>query len=132
MSLFSSLSEKVGALLGGAGGQDSAQTLSGLLSEGGVGGLAGIVSKLQQGGLGEQVSSWLGNGTNAPITAEQLRSVLGEPYVQQLAAKFGLPLDGVLNLLSQHLPAAVDKASPDGELQAGENPAQADGTPPPT
>ncbi|HEX5327958.1 MAG TPA: YidB family protein [Acetobacteraceae bacterium] len=117
MSLLGNLSEKLTGLLGSSGDQAAPQALSGLLSAGGVGGLAGIVSKLQQAGLNEQVSSWLGSGANLPITADQLRTVLGESVVQQMAAKFGLPLDGVLSLLAQHLPAAVDKASPDGTLQ---------------
>jgi uncharacterized protein YidB (DUF937 family) len=37
--------------------------------------------------------------------------------VRQLAAHFGLPLDQVLNLLSEHLPTVVDQASPNGRLQ---------------
>lgn len=116
MSLFSNLTSRFGGLTGGAAGQDIPSMLSGLLSESGVGGLQGVVSRLQQGGLGEQVSSWLGSGSNLPISADQLRSVLGEPVVQQITAKLGLPTDAVMNLLAQHLPTAVDKASPDGAV----------------
>lgn len=39
-------------------------------------------------------------------------------FVQQLAAKFGVPTDQVLKLLAEHLPAAVDQASPDGKLKS--------------
>jgi uncharacterized protein YidB (DUF937 family) len=82
-----------------------------------LGDLQGIVNQLQQGGLGPQVQSWLANGANMPVTPEQLRDALGNEHVQQLAAKFGVPADQVLKLLADHLPAAVDKASPNGTLQ---------------
>jgi len=78
--------------------------------------LQGIVDQLQQGGLGPEVQSWLGNGANNPVTAGQLRAALGNEHVQQLAAKFGIPTDQVLELLAQHLPATVDQASPNGKL----------------
>lgn len=83
-----------------------------------LGNLQGIVNQLQQGGLGAQVQSWLGNGANMPVTAEQLRAALGDERVQQLAAKFGVPADQVLKLLADHLPATVDQASPNGKLGA--------------
>jgi len=83
-----------------------------------MGNLQGIVNQLQQGGLGAQVQSWLGNGANMPVTADQLRAALGDERVQQLAAKFGVPTDQVLKLLADHLPNAVDQASPNGKLNS--------------
>ena len=83
-----------------------------------LGNLQGIVNQLQQGGLGPQVQSWLGNGANVPVTPEQLRAALGDEHVQQLAAKFGVPTDQVLKLLAEHLPAVVDQASSDGKLKS--------------
>ncbi len=38
--------------------------------------------------------------------------------MQQLAEKFGLPVDAVLKLLSEQLLATVDEASPNGTLQS--------------
>ena len=83
-----------------------------------LGNLQGIVNQLQQGGLGPQVQSWLGKGANLPVTPEQLRAALGDEHVQQLAAKFGVSTDQVLKLLAEHLPPAVDQASPDGKLKS--------------
>jgi uncharacterized protein YidB (DUF937 family) len=83
-----------------------------------LGNLQGIVNQLQQRGLGAQVQSWLGNGSNLPVTPEQLRAALGDEHVQQIAAKFGVPTDQVLKLLAEHLPTAVDQASPDGKLNS--------------
>jgi len=108
MSLFESLeSAAVPALI------------SAVLGKTNLGDLGGIVSQLQQGGLGTQVSSWLGDGKNLPVSPDQLRSALGNEQVQQIAQHLGLPVDKVLGLLSQHLPDMVDNASPDGRLQSG-------------
>src|SRR3974390_1559989 len=79
--------------------------------------LPGLVAALEKGGLGPQVQSWLGNGTNMPITADQLKAVLGNSEVQQLARQMGLPVDEVLKVLAQYLPEIVDKASPNGVIQ---------------
>jgi uncharacterized protein YidB (DUF937 family) len=87
-----------------------------VLGNGGQGGLSAIVAKLQQTGLGAQVSSWLGNGQNIPITADQLKQVLNNDQVKQLAARFGIPVDQVLDVLAKQLPTTVDHASPNGTL----------------
>ena len=90
-----------------------------VLGNGSQGGLSAIIAKLQQAGFGDQVKSWLGNGQNLPITAEQLQQVLGSDAVKQLAARFNIPVDQLSKVLAQQLPHAVDKASPNGKLPAG-------------
>jgi uncharacterized protein YidB (DUF937 family) len=87
-----------------------------VLGNGGQGGLSAIVAKLQQAGFGDQVKSWIGNGQNLPITAEQLQQVLGSDVARQLAARFNIPLDQLTQVLAQQLPTAVDHASPYGKL----------------
>jgi uncharacterized protein YidB (DUF937 family) len=87
-----------------------------VLGSGGQGGLSAIVAKLQQAGFGDQVKSWIGNGQNLPITADQLKQVLGSDAARQLAAKFNIPVDQLSEILAQQLPTAVDHASPDGKL----------------
>ena len=78
----------------------------------------GLVAALEKGGLGPQVQSWLGNGGNMPITEDQLKAILGNSQIQDLARQFGLPVDAVLKILAQYLPELVDKASPTGTLQS--------------
>lgn len=116
------LLDNLGGSLSGVVGQVTAVAAPGLISavlaKTNLGDLQGIVNQLQQGGLGEQVKSWLGNGSNLPVTPQQLQAALGDEHVQQLAQHFGVPVDQVLKLLSEHLPAAVDQASPDGTLQS--------------
>jgi uncharacterized protein YidB (DUF937 family) len=79
--------------------------------------LNGLVAALQKGGLGNQVNSWLGNGANLPITADQLKAVLGDAQVQEFARHLGLPVDATLKTLAEFLPNVVDQASPNGKLQ---------------
>jgi uncharacterized protein YidB (DUF937 family) len=87
-----------------------------VLGQGGQGGLSAIVARLEQAGFGAQVKSWIGNGQNLPISAEQLQQVLGSDMVRQLAAKFNIPIDQLSKVLAEQLPLAVDHASPDGKL----------------
>ncbi len=79
--------------------------------------LNGLVAALQKGGLNTQVQSWLGSGGNLPVTADQLKAVLGNAQVQEFARHLGVPVDQTLSLLAKYLPDVVDKASPNGTLQ---------------
>jgi len=120
MGLLDSLGGILGGVLKNELGEAEASALPGLISavlgKTDLGSLQGIVNKLQEAGLGTQVQSWLGNGANLPVTVDQLRAALGNDQVRQIAEKFGLPVDGVLKLLSEHLPTAVDQASPNGVI----------------
>jgi uncharacterized protein YidB (DUF937 family) len=106
--------------LRGVLGQLGAAVLPAVLGEvmgtGSQGGLNAIVAKLEQAGLGDQVKSWIGTGQNLPITADQVRQVLGNDAVKQLAAKYNIPVDQIAEVLAHQLPVAVDHASPDGKL----------------
>ena len=94
----------------------AADFIASILSETDVGGLHGILAKLQAAGLDRQVQSWLGGGDNLPVTAEQLRSALGNEQILQVARQFGLPIDAALKILADQVPNAVDQASPNGSL----------------
>ena len=117
MGLFDNL----GGIFGGALGQIEAEAapalISAALAKTNLGDLQGLVSQLQQNGLGNQVQSWLDGSSKIPITGEQLQAALGNEQVQQLARDSGLPIDGALSLLAQHLPNVVDQASQQGTVQ---------------
>jgi uncharacterized protein YidB (DUF937 family) len=106
-------------ILGRLGAAVLPAVLSEVLGSGGQGGLNAIVAKLQQAGLGDIAKSWVGTGQNLPISADQLKQVLGSDVVRQLAAKYNIPIDQVAEVLAHQLPQAVDKASPDGKLPHG-------------
>ncbi|MGE5534666.1 MAG: YidB family protein [Acidobacteriota bacterium] len=103
-------------VLGSLATTEAPAMIAAALAKTNMGSLQGIVDQLQQGGLGDQVRSWLGNGSNMGVTPEQIRDALGNDHVRQIAEQFGLPVDTVLNLLAEHLPATVDQASPDGSI----------------
>jgi uncharacterized protein YidB (DUF937 family) len=112
----------LGGALSGALGQIEASAaptlINALLARTQFGDLNGLVNHLQQSGLGPQVQSWLGNGANMPVTADQLKAVLGNAQVQEFARHLGLPVDAMLSMLAQHLPNVIDQASKNGQLQA--------------
>jgi uncharacterized protein YidB (DUF937 family) len=80
------------------------------------GGISGVVSEFEKTGFGQQAKSWVSTGPNLPINAEQIQQALGSEKVKDLAAKFGVPMDKVKDMLAKYIPAAVDKATPDGKL----------------
>ena len=101
-------------VLGGVVGTEMTSLVTGAIER--HGGLPGLVSQFEQQGLGGVVQSWIGTGPNQAISADQLHKVLGSATVQQMAAKFGLNSQDMLQKLSQVLPQAVDKMTPGGVL----------------
>ena len=80
------------------------------------GGIRGVVAEFEKTGFGQQAKSWVSTGPNLPISAEQIKQALGSEKVKDMAAKFGVPMDKVKDMLAKYIPAAVDKATPDGKL----------------
>ena len=117
MGLFDQIGGALKGVLSSELAANGPALLNAALAKTNIGDLKGLVEQLQQGGLGEQVKSWLGDGQNIGISPEQIQSALGNDQLRQLAAHFGIPVDAVSKLLEEHLPAAVDQASPDGTLQ---------------
>ena len=109
------ISETVGGLFG-KGGLDM-DNVSALLDQ--FGGVDGIMKKLQDSGLGDQVSSWIGKGENAAVSPDQIKSALGSDDLEQLAAKTGLDVDELSGRISEKLPTAIDKLTPDGAVPEG-------------
>jgi len=101
-------------ILGGIVGAEMATVVNHLIEK--HGGVAGIVSELQQKGLGDTVKSWVGTGPNQPVSADQLHQALGAGAVSQLAAKMGVNPQDLLARLTQALPTAIDKLTPGGVL----------------
>lgn len=81
-----------------------------------MGGIDGLVNKLQQSGLGDLAASWIGTGENKSINPEELANVLGKDQIAALAQQAGIPESQGASVLSQVLPAMVDKLTPDGKV----------------
>ena len=120
MGLFDSVSGGLGQMLGGQQAQGAAgdnpmlQVVMGLMNN--SGGLSGLLDKFQQGGLGDLVQSWVGTGSNLPISAEQIQQVLGSGALGDIASKLGIQPEQAAGELSQALPDVVDKLTPGGQL----------------
>lgn len=87
-----------------------------------AGGVQGLIGMLQQHGLGGAVQSWVGTGSNQPVSGDQLGQALQSggmgSVVQEAAGKLGVDPGVLLGGLSKVLPHAVDHATPDGQVPA--------------
>jgi uncharacterized protein YidB (DUF937 family) len=101
-------------ILGGVFGAGATTLLNSFIEQ--QGGLQNIASQFEKNGFGDTMKSWISQGRNLPITADQIQQALGSDKVKELAAKMGLPADKIAELLAQHLPQAIDKVTPDGKL----------------
>ena len=82
-----------------------------------AGGVSGLEQQFQQKGLGGLISGWIGNGTNPPISGEQVVQALGKDRITAIAAKAGLTEDQVSAGISKLLPVMVDHLTPNGTVQ---------------
>lgn len=114
------LAQKLGGNAQGqsAGGGNAIQDALGSLLGGGSGqiDLAGLVAGLQKSGLTEVASSWLGDGDNQGISGDQVRDLLGNDKIGQMASQLGADEGSLLDGLSDALPQMVDKSSSGGSL----------------
>ena len=109
-----------GALFGGGSkGGSAAKGVQPTSDEGAgdlLGGLRGLFDKLQKGGLGDVVNSWVGSGQNKPVSPGHLGPALGPDIINTLAQRSGLSEEELMRQLSQALPGLVDKLTPKGRL----------------
>jgi len=80
------------------------------------GALDNLLAAFRGGGLGNVLQSWIGTGQNLPISADQVRTVLGAGTVSELAKQVGIGESETANALSSLLPHVVDKLAPGGKL----------------
>lgn len=85
-----------------------------------LGGERGSIPELAQrfteAGLGHIMASWIGDGPNLPVSRRDLRRILGEERVADLATLAGMPSGEFLVHLARLLPAAVHRMTPEGKL----------------
>lgn len=120
MSLF----DLAGELLGNTQTGTSPNALSAVLSmvNSHPGGLPGLISAFEQGGLGGAVSSWVQPGTpNQPVSGDQVQNALGSSQIQEVAEKLGLPPEAASAVIAQVLPGIIDHLTPGGQVPSGES-----------
>lgn len=85
------------------------------------GGLEGLLESFTRAGHGEVADSWVGTGQNRPLTPRQLEQALDRDRIDDLARRSGLSREELLQQLSEHLPNAVDRLTPQGRRPNSED-----------
>jgi uncharacterized protein YidB (DUF937 family) len=104
-------------MMGGAAGQGQSQLLGvalQLIQQNG--GLPGILSKFEHGGMAEHAQSWTGTGANMPVTGGQLQEILGSGAIGQIAAQLGMSHGDASAGLAQVLPQLISHLTPAGQV----------------
>ena len=78
--------------------------------------LGGLVSKLDGGGLASLAMSWLGDGGNDAISADQIIGLFGQSQVDGFASQLGLDSGAAAGGLAGMLPDLIDQNSKGGSL----------------
>lgn len=122
MGLFDAVAGALGGDQGGGIGGTGKAALIGLvlqmLSRNGSagGGIGELIQKLQAGGLGDAVGSWISTGPNQSISPHQVQDALGSDLIAQIAAQLGITPQVASHRLAETMPEVVDQLTPNGQL----------------
>ena len=105
----------------GADPEAAGQGLQTLIAD--QGGVDGLLQTLRQGGLGDEVDSWVSTGENRPVEANQLAGALGPDTVNRLSASTGLSVQSLLPILATILPLVINHLTPSGQAPKPGEPA---------
>ncbi len=100
--------------LGGLGNLLGGATAGGLLN----GGLTELMKQFTQNGQKDTIESWVGTGPNRQIDPPELKQALDPEVIQALSRATGMSEQDLLARLSQVLPNAIDRYTPDGKIAA--------------
>lgn len=108
--MFDNLGDTLGDLFSG----DSANpnSLGNVINSG----LGSLLETFRANGQGEVADSWVKDGPARRLEADQLASAIGPDTLDELQQQTGLTREELLARLSQNLPEAVDKFTPDSRI----------------
>ena len=112
--LDSLLDTAMSSLGGGDGQQNQAMKLVMHLVQQNGGNIGGLLSQLQQGGLGDVLQSWIGSSSNESVSAGAIENALGG-HLGQAAQAVGIDTQQASGLLAQYLPQIIDTITPNGQ-----------------
>jgi len=114
------IEDLAGSLSGGPEAMQAplAQAMTALIGaqEPGIG-LESLLRRLRDAGLGSAVQSWVQAGPKQKIAPAQLRAALGQQDSIRMARDAGLSEEEFLGVLTEHLPAVVERLVGAGRLQ---------------
>ena len=102
------LAGALGKLLGGSEDGEGGLDLQGLVNR--------MMGSETSDSLTEIAQSWLGDGENAPISTDQVKELIGEDRISEVASELGQDENSLAETLTQVLPQLVDKSSSGGSL----------------
>ena len=128
------LQDVLGGLLGGGKGGSPGTAAGGMNMGALAAALAPLVLKLVKGGgvhklvenahangLTSEADSWVGTGANQPVSGDQMRNVVGDDVVKQVAEQAGISEDEAAGVLAHVVPRVVDGLSPNGQLPSDDD-----------
>lgn len=117
MPMFDSIINEAGEKfnLGGRAGTLLSALLA-LVTDKNRGGFAGFLENFNRAGLGDTVSSWIGAGSNTPVSNEQIESALGENTLKNIANETGTGYATVTSAVGYMIPRVVDALTPGGVI----------------
>lgn len=104
----------------GGGKQNDLLSIVMSLIGGQKGGLNDLISQFTSNGLGDIIGSWVGTGENQAISPDQIQKALGSDQIKTIASQLGIDQNAVLSQLTNLLPQAIDKLTPDGKVPEGD------------
>ena len=128
------LQDVLGSLLGGSSGGSMSTKAGGMNVAALAAALAPILMKLVKGGglsklvqnahasgLSAQADSWVGTGENQPLSADEVKGVVGDDVVRQVAEQAGVSEDEAAGALAQVVPQVVNGLTPNGQVPADDD-----------
>ena len=123
------LQDILGGLLGGSSG-GSPGTAAGGMNLGALaaalgpllakllqgGGLSKLLGNAQASGLSAQADSWVGTGENQSVSGQDIKGVVGDDAVKEVAQKAGISEDEAADVLAQVVPHVVNGLTPGGQV----------------
>lgn len=116
MGLFDQITNALG---GQDGGQGNLMQVVMQLVQNHPGGLQGLMDQFSQAGLAQHVQSWIGTGSNLPVSGADIAKVFSGGQLAQIASQLGLDQSQAADSLAQDLPGLVDKFTPNGQIETG-------------
>ena len=128
------LQDILGGVLGGGGGASTGTRSGGGVNMGALvatlgpliakflqgGGLSKIVQGAQASGLSAQADSWVGTGANKPLPPSEVRAVIGDDAVHEVAREAGISDDEAADVLAAVVPEVVNGLTPNGQVPSDE------------
>jgi uncharacterized protein YidB (DUF937 family) len=76
------------------------------------GGVHKLVENAHANGLSSEADSWVGTGANQHVSGDQMKNVVGDDVVKQVAQQAGISEDEAAGVLARVVPQVVDGLSP--------------------